>query len=228
MIILQERDREILKFCYEQQFITIEHVMLGFFEGRYKDASRRLGQLAQAKFLKEEDSGFLVSKQKFYRLTKLGRHAAESSCANFIPQKRFLAHSTLMHDSFVSLVRIRLSELWDATWIPESAAKKYELSEVPDGIVLFESGKQVAIEVENSIKGRQRFESRLHAWKNTQITLVLYIATSEALDSTLRSYLKSAPAKPHFGLTTWERLKSSTPVLWSPNGSIQAFTRKKL
>lgn len=160
------------------------------------------------------------------RITRLGIACLQQTYPTSVPQVKRIAPATLIHDAIVTSVRLRFKELWDGSWIPERLLKKTEFPQIPDGLVLFESGKRIAIEVENSLKGKQRFLSLMDRWKDTSISLVLYIATQAELAEVIRTYIQAGPKKPLFGLTTWEQLREQTPRPFSTHGELDLFSRR--
>src|SRR6185436_9468757 len=93
------------------------------------------------------------------------------------------------HDWNVTENRLRLCELFDATWIPEKALKTHTLKKIPDGILLFQSGKRIAVEVENSIKAKDRYQQMWREWEQHDFVLVLYIATTDAVYRSLEKQM---------------------------------------
>ncbi len=100
---------------------------------------------------------------------------------------------TLVHDAIVTSVRLRLSYFWDGSWIPERVIKQDEYPQIPDGLLVFQSGKKVAVEVENSPKDKTRFFQNMERWRKTDFKLVLFVATTTALVARIEGYLKEGP-----------------------------------
>lgn len=225
---LQERDMEILKCCYEQQFLTIEQIEEHYFKSTHSNKAReRVSELSKAGLVRSENSS-LATIKKVVRLTRAGQRLAAAHAALEVPQSRRLDLATLMHDSIVTSVRLRLSQLWDARWIPERALKdKYEI--IPDGIVQFESGFNVAVEIENSIKGRSRFLKLIDTWAKVEsISLVLYVATTRQLERLIQGYLRERPSEKLFAVVAWDDLKTGVPSAQSPAGALPIFDRRTL
>lgn len=223
MVELQERDKTLLRICYEQQFITAADAAKYIFEDRYKVAWRRLASLRKAQLLKSE---LVHDRVLIFRVTKLGQSAAEESGALPVPQLNRVAPERVNHDRLVTLVRLRLAELWDAKFISEQALEKE--AELPDGVLEFASGKKIALEVEASLKGRTRFLKRLRYLGDKGYYLILYVASTEHLFDALQQYLKDSDVRCHVGLTVWSKLESSTPLLWSKVAPLKAFDRRAL
>lgn len=228
MIQLQSRDREILSLCYEHQFLLMEHVSVFFKEKGERRAYERVQELEGAGLLRREPS-LIFGSSRVIRLTKLGVDTVRGTYAVPIPQIKRLNLTTLQHDAIVTSVRLRLKEVWDGAWVPERLLKKAEFPEVPDGLVVFPSGRRLAIEVENSLKGKARFLGLLNRWSASQAFLILYIATTPRLFETLKGYIGEGPKSPKspvFGLVQWDDLRDGVPHSFSAHGALDLFTRR--
>ncbi len=224
---LQTRDKKILSLCYQQQFILTEHVVHLFENRSYRETRRRLQELVKSGFLFKESTPVL-GKKPLLRLTSLGIKIAATETSTLITQKRVLKAAELSHDAVVTSVRVRLEAIWnDARFVSEHLIKHSQLPQIPDGIFYFPSGKGIAIEVENSDKGRSRFLRLLERWNEVQeVILILYIATGEALFASLQKYLSSASNKQPTALVLWPALQEGLPLVWTPRGQIALFERK--
>jgi len=192
----------------------------------------RIQELEQAGLLQKERV-LACNRQKLIRLTRSGIKYVEGSFLARIPQFKRPSLETLIHDAMVTSVRLRLREFWDGSWLPEGLLKKKEYPHIPDGIVLFSSGKRIAIEVENSLKGKSRFIKLLEQWANgssTPVSMVLYVATTPTLQKLIRGYLEEAHQKgiqkPIFGLVLWETLRTEAPRPFSAHGELELFSRR--
>jgi hypothetical protein len=226
MIILQERDRKILKLCYEQQFLMTDHVEKYFSNASYRACRMRVQELVEGSFLREELTSTL-GRKPIYRTTKTGTIIAlENGATPHTPIKN-LQLATLVHDAIVTSVRQRLEDYWDAQFICERAIKGNEYKQIPDGIFFFKSGKGIAIEVENSDKGRSRFIRLLSRWKEVPgILFVLYVATNDFLFESIKKHLKQAPTEQPMGVVHWNQLKQSTPAVWTQRGEVRLFDKR--
>jgi hypothetical protein len=204
-----------------------EHVLHLFENRSYRETRRRLQELVKSGFLFEQGNSVL-GRKPLLRLTSLGAKIAASETATLITQKRVLKTPELSHDAIVTSARIRLESIWsEARFVPEHLIKHSQLPQIPDGIFYFQSGKGIAIEVENSDKGRSRFLRLLERWNDVQeVILVLYIATNEALFACLKKYLSSATIKQPTALVLWAELQEGLPLVWTPRGLLPLFERK--
>ena len=227
VIEIQERDKKILKLCYEQNFLLSEHISDHFFQSDSKLAARRIKKLQESGYIRYGAHPF-DRKRNLIRISRLGKMIASSMSPIEFPYCNAISKYTLAHAALVTSVRLRLEKIWDGVWIPEMALKQLDTVEVPDGVFLFKSGTRVAIEVENSIKGKSRFLKRLAAWREEDEEIVLYVATSEEIYRYLKDYLQHAPVKPLFALVLWDELKTGQPVAWSAQGELGIFLRREL
>lgn len=222
---LQPRDREILRCCYEQQFLMYEQIER-FFSAN--NANRRILKLKQAGLLYSDKSAALL-KQHLLRLTPAGLSIARGESPYDVPQSKKVDLLTLTHDRIVTDVRLRLRELWDGIWIPERALKdKY--TRIPDGLFQFDdTGKTVAVEIENSTKGQARFLTIMNEWARAEgVHIVLYIATTKRVFEAINKLFSSAPHRPAFALVSYDAFMSTTALCHSPRGALDLFTRRTL
>lgn len=228
-VILQTRDLELLRICYEQQFLVYEQVEKYLFkEVSSRIARRRILKLKSAGLLRREEQN-AFSLKHVLRVTKEGQKLAESLSPFCIPQSKKTDLATFNHDRIVTDVRLRLSEFWDGVWTPEKALKdKYPI--IPDGLFQFEkTGTAVALEIENSLKGKTRFLELLKEWQRVDsILLVIFIATDQKIFNAIKNHLEHAPAKPAFGLIELNSFLSASPKLYSSRGTLDVFSKREL
>jgi len=228
MIELQTRDLLLINLTYEQQFLCVGQAH----EFVYRDMEKRRKQtrileLERAGFIRRE-RGLGYDRAGIIRLTQSGIKLAENDRAERIPQLRSLSIQTLLHDSIVTAVRLRLAQLWTATWIPERLIKGDSFAYVPDGMLVFASGSIVAVEIENSPKGPKRFREVQERWRSNPVKLCLYVASSVVMYRIVKKYMESGPKDLAFGLVNWRELEKGTPYVWMPQGNIDIFSRREL
>lgn len=224
-VVLQERDREIINICYEQMFISVAQVQRYFFKSADKRRAReRVLELAR--------SGY-VSRTKVYgetpnsllQLTRDGYSLAEKRNLLSLRYISKINFRTIEHDLRLIDIRFRLAEKWtNYRWVPERAIRRAEYPEVPDALCLFKSGKTIAIELENSAKGEDRIIKLLSRWRTTNISLVLYFATSDEVFRKYQKILSSHDFDAAIGLIDLNEFLTSFPTAWSKNGPIRIFT----
>ena len=228
MIELQSRDRHLINLTYEQQFLGVAQAHEFILSGMVlREKQRRIQELERAGFIRRERS-LGCDRSGIIRLTKSGIKLAEINRTERIPQLRKISIQTLHHDSIVTAVRLRLAQLWNATWIPERLIKADDYPQVPDGILVFPSGTTLAIEVENSPKGPKRFREIQERWRSNPIKLCLYVASSDVMFRIVKNYLELGPKDLPFGLVNWSDLEKGTPPVWMPQGEIEILSRREL
>lgn len=213
-IQITQRDREILRLCLEQKFLTFEHVESFFPESSTKNlTSRRVGILKDSGIIKILASNVL-KRQYIMTLTSFGETVARQDYAieldtNLKPQR-----STLVHDSIVTSVRLKFGCLFpDSKWMPERAIKPMDLDYLPDGIVEMLCGERIAIEVENSIKWYARYHALMRKdWSELPFDKVLFVATSEKIATSIERCISSAPERPIFGVMRLSELLNNNPI----------------
>ncbi len=228
MVKLQARDIEILKLCYEQQFVLRSHVE-SFYQGSCakRESQRRLQELCELKLLRRELVP--VFEQPAYRVTKTGAMMAESSSATFVRSAARLLLTTSVHDAKVTSVRLRISKLWNANFTPERALKENDLYEIPDGVFTFASGVNVALELENSVKSRSRLVKLCGRWNSIQsINLVLYVAATAAIEKTVKVAVTAAQSTKPIGVIHYDKLFTDSPAVWTVKGESFWFSRREL
>ncbi len=223
---LQQRDKDILTLCYEQRFLLIKHISQYYFKSNYSEAKRRVRELKKANLLRE--AGARLGRNKVLELTKEGRKLADSY-SRIGPLPRYdLDPATLEHNAYVTEARLLIQKRWEGHWVPEHALRVENPREIPDGIFIFEETENEAIiEVENSLKGRKRFESRIRSWFHGRKTvLVIFIATSNEIYNNLARFLEKAPERPAHIVMTLEDLNTEEPGGWSPHiGDVAPFKK---
>jgi len=226
---IQERDQRLLRVIYEQQFVLMSQIERWFFgKQSARRARQRIQVLSEAGWLQRVESP-LIKHARIIRLTKSGVSIAETDRVERIPQTRTLDVSTLLHDSIVTSVRLRLEELWDAFWVPERLIKAEQFSHIPDGLVIFDASRlQVAVEVENSPKGPKRFHEIQQRWRGSKVELILYVASSPTMFRIVQNYLKTGPQDLPFALVLWSELEAGVPHAWTVAGEIDVFSRRDL
>lgn len=222
---LQQRDKDILRCCYEQQFLVYEQIERFFSKS---NANRRIVKLKRAGLIYSDKTTALL-KQHLIRLTETGKAIARAESPFDVPQSKKVDLATLTHDRIVTDVRLRLRELWDGVWVPERSLKD-QYTRIPDGLFQFTAtATTIAVEIENSIKGRGRFAAIMNEWARTDsIELVLYVATCKKVFDAIEKLFKAAPNRPVFALVDFQSFMSGQPLCRSPRGELDLFSRRQL
>ncbi len=225
--VIQKRDEDLMRSIFEEQFLELKTVSKYFFGGSFRGASRRIRKLVNLRLLKYEVLS-LSGKPKVVRLSINGLRVVRGVSPFEVRQKRKVSLSTFTHDSMVSETRLRLCSVFDATWIPEKAMKIHAFKKIPDGIVLFRSGKRIAVELENSIKGKSRYEEMWREWENHDFILVLYVATTVVVYRALQARIKNfQTTKVRFGLILFDALVGGAETVWTPRSEFPLFARRE-
>ena len=213
-IELQPRDREILRVCYEQGFLIPEHIEKFFFTGKSNQSAReRVLELEKAGFISRPDSP-IFGRRRIIRLTEIGECIAIEGHSLEVNYLRRLVPSNLMHDATVTALSLRLKQLFNGDWIPEKAIKAIDTPRIPDGLFVLASGDSVALELENSAKGKARFLRMLKTWmQNPGADFLLFVATTDALKQMIKRYLELLPGTQKIGVILWSELRISTPAI---------------
>jgi len=231
-VVIQERDRGLLRCCYEQQFLLMEQVARYFFGGGNRSASyRRIKKLESGGLLRRERHSVLGGRE-IIRLTRQGIELAQTLSPALVPQLGKVPLATLAHDALVASVRLRLEELWTGTWVSERALKPESFEQVPDGLFIFPSGKKVAVEVETSPKGKARLMDHLASWARKQngerLFLVLYITPDPGIERLLRRCIEESASQVPIAVVSWPELDTNMPLAWTVKGEIDLFSRKEI
>ena len=226
MIQIQGRDLEILRLCYEQQFLLSQQIESYFFETKTpQNARRRLRELEAAGLIIR--STLQLSTQKaLIRLSAKGLKFIEGSHPFLVPQVKKVDLRTFHHDAHVTEVRLRLLQFWEGIWIPERALKSEDFPQIPDGVIELTSGKRVAVEVENSVKGIKRFHRNLERWLKVEVNLILFVPTSSSLEALVHKYLSSFRSSIPAGCVTVSQLKERSPLIWTREGNLSLLSRR--
>jgi DNA-binding Lrp family transcriptional regulator len=225
---LQERDLRILAFLYEQQMASVEVIQSGFFKGVHRsEAYRRVKELEDAKYLRRVRA-YQGCRDQVLVLTRRGVESAREVSRFEIAYRPRINAMTLAHDMIVNHVRIRFAELWPGSpWVPEKVLRaKHGRDPAPDaaigdGLIEHPMNKSVcALEIENTLKAKERYWRIWNNWDRIEsVGVVVYIATSEALERRLQAYLQEYDPKYPICLTTFQKLLRDPPEpIWTMRG----------
>ena len=225
---LEPRDEKIMRVIYEEQFLLLKTISKYFFRDSFQSASVRILKLIQLKLLRYEILN-LPNQPKVARLTPNGVRHSKSISPFSIPQKKKVALSTFTHDALLSITRLELINSFDAQWVPEKAMKAQDFKKIPDGILLFASGRRIAVELENTVKGAKRYEQMWREWEAHDFFLVLYVATTDVVYRALERRMNLfQSSKLRLGLITLEGLThAKKPHVWTPRGLFPLFDQRQ-
>jgi|GEM_PF-1608214 len=212
---LQLRDCLVLRTCAEQRFLWSEHIEEHFFDGCSKQAARkRIAELIEAGYLcREWQHG--ASRQSLIRATPKTLELLRSELkdkARALPHPRTrIDLNTLAHDALVTHTRLALERRLPGFWVPEFALKSWELASIPDGIFFLENGERWIVEVENSLKSKERLRRLWSYWsEHRESEHVLYVSTTIAIHHTLTRYMDELGPFPKIELLCLANLRSKS------------------
>lgn len=215
---IRDRDLRVLRLAYDHGFVLSRHAELYF--ANYSNTRRRLSILEATGLISQKPSP-IWAKEKLIVLTHVGRMVAETKLAYRIKYPVRIRPGRLLHDAALIQARQRLDKLWHGRFIPEALLPHDQ--DLPDGAYVFDSGRKFYLELENTVKGSDRFIGRLR--RLTDATAVLYVATSTEVERSVRKRLSAVPEAPA-GVLLLEELAQENPMLWSYGNKLSLFHRK--
>lgn len=158
IMLLTDRDVEILKFINEFGFCEMPQIEKKF--GLKKPRSYKvIKRLVDARFLMHQY--ILRNRHGVYRLTREGADLTD------LPMMKYISLGSYLHQLTVVDVYLRLMQQYpDAIWISERRLKRDKFLEngfcrhghVADGMMIFPPEKKIAVEVELTMKGKDRLD----------------------------------------------------------------------
>ena len=226
-IQMTDRDKQILRLCLEQKFLTFGHVESFFPERAAKfSASKRIAALRDAGMIRVDPS-HVLQRHLIVTLTRYGEVLAGDGCPIELDMGLKAQRSTLDHDAIVTSARLSFSTLFPGSkWLPERAIKPMKLDYLPDGIVELTSGERIAIEVENSIKWKARYHALMYKnWADLpRFDKVLFIATNDKIAAAIGQCLSASPEHPTFGVMKVTDLKNGQTNFVTKNRVIMTLS----
>lgn len=221
-MILQKRDWEILKICYEHHFLLMKQVERFFFKGKHPQKARqRILELGKAGLVERVPTEILgISNRLMIRLTQLGIKTVRSQYTYDIYQPKRINLSIQEHDAYLISVRLRLLEIWQATWIRGSVLGDDIYKVKPDGVIHLSSGKSVVIEVESKVQPHEKLLQHFGRHASSDFFLILYVASYEELFKHLKNNLDKNPVQAPIGIISFKTLLSDAPIFWCQKGEI--------
>jgi len=202
-------------------FLTHQQIKRHLFAGTH---DRRIRE----RLLELESAGYLKRvKHEILGATPLIRPTAKAQKLFDLKNRSTLDWNRVAHDALVTSVRLRLTELWDGTWVPESRLKGKSFKRIPDGLFVFSTGRQVAIEVEHTPKSYRRYEQIFSYWEETPVAFVLYVAATASITTTLKRAAEQSPNAPIL-IIEWAKLEHGAPSVWSRGGPASIFDRRSI
>src|SRR3989338_3243208 len=195
---LTDRDIEILRFINDCGYCVTPH-LTNFLSVKRARTYQLMRRLVQRKFVIKEH--LLQGHPALYYLTSKG--------ANFtdLPPIEYVSLGTYRHQIIMINVALKLMRVHpEAIWISERHLKHDKCYDgigkrghVADGLLLFPDNRQIAIEVELSVKGRQRIEGIIKSYASQfDIKEVWYFCSQSAYNAlsglaAKKTYIKLFP-----------------------------------
>lgn len=236
MIRIQERDRRILRACYEQRFLTMDHIIQEFYRGRHQsEAYRRIKELETEKYIRRE-MPYLGDHKRFIRLTERGLDIAMQASHWEIPKGDRLNPNFIEHDSLVTFVRFRLEQYWDGEWVPRTVLESGQLEfaskrEACDGAWCFPSGKWVAVELECIARRSANYAALIDRWANQSDlpALVLFVCAHSAVHERVKEALERSHSARRmvFASVLFKDFQTDPDAkAWTIRGDVTLFNRR--
>ena len=168
-IRITDRDIEILNFINDFGFCEMPQLQARFNLRKPKNYML-INRLIKVGLVKHER--LFYGRHGLYRLTRKGAQYTE------LPPLNKIILGNYKHDVKLMEVYLKLRALYpDAQWISERKLKREKYIDgvgkkghLPDGILIFSDGKEVAIEVELTAKDRARVE-RILKWYTSKLDI---------------------------------------------------------
>jgi len=184
---LQARDIQMFRFMHEQGYLAHSHIKSAFWETCSEDAGacyHRLDKLVLAGYLAKETG--VKKKFSVYRLREKGygellQRGLQNSMSLF--KLNGYHRANMDHDLKVTNLRIFFRKHGLDGWTSERVLRERDYYlHVPDGL-LNVYGERIAIELENSTKGRKRYEALFRNYQaSTAYSRVFMILNTEIMD----------------------------------------------
>lgn len=183
IMLITDRDRKILKFINEFGYSEMPQIqrMFGLSKSRGYKVVKRL-----------VDAGLVVHEyilrncHGIYRLTREGAECTD------LPMLRNVSLGGYVHQLTVVDVYLRLMQRYpDATWISERRLKRNKFLEkgfcrhghIADGMLIFPDSKKIAIEVELTMKEKDRLDNIIRKYAlDSTIDGVWYYCSPEIVN----------------------------------------------
>lgn len=185
-LIVQERDIQLMDYCLDQKFLTMEQVAKKFFEP--KEGAKYPLHTAYRRVLTLQRFGLVKlvayepGQKKGVQTTKLGEQELENQGMAPLPVCN-INYATAEHDRRVTDVRILFEELGIvSSWKSDRYLKSQTGSRrVPDAIFRLKKEHEVALEVEIAWKGKERYEAIFSHYRRKpfgDVKLLFYICNT--------------------------------------------------
>lgn len=189
---LTERDLAILQFINDFGFCEMPHLdrRFGLKKPRNYQVVNRL-----------VEAGLVAHERVFHGRHGIYRLSAKGASYTDLPALQRVALGNYHHDVMLIDVYLKLRTLHpEATWLSERHLKRDKFLDgvgkhghLSDGVLVFPEGNQIAIEVELSLKGKNRLERILKGYGGDFSMKEVWYYCSEGVAASVRSLAASMP-----------------------------------
>lgn len=183
VMLLTNRDMEIMRFINDFGFCEMPQIERRF--GLNKPRSYKVvKRLINAGLVLHEY--VLRNRHGIYRLTREGAECTD------LPMLKYVSLGSYIHQLTVIDVHLKLMQRFpEADWVSERRLRRDKFlsgrfdrfGHVADGILLFSDGKRIAIEVELTMKGKDRLGKIIRGYVlDRSISGVWYYCASDIVD----------------------------------------------
>lgn len=178
LIILTNRDFEIIKFILEMKYSSVEDIHHRFFKINYLGMESLTNRAAYRRLQLLEENGYLISARNFIVNEKIYLATPKSYylLMNNSPSEVFISyplkkidHRTFDHDHMLVQIRQKLESTEKVnSWMSDRYLKfKTEFNDlsslniVPDAVYKTIDGQKVALELELTLKSKERYRTKI-------------------------------------------------------------------
>lgn len=178
LMIVTNRDFEIIKFILEMKYSSVEDIYQRFFKINFLGMESLTNRAAYRRLQLLEENGYLISARNFTVNEKIYLATPKSYylMMNISPSELFISyplkkidHRTFDHDHMLVQIRQKLESTEKVTlWMSDRYLKsKTEFNElnslniVPDAIYTTTDGQKVALELELTLKSKERYRTKI-------------------------------------------------------------------
>ncbi len=191
-VVITERDIEIFTYLNEQKYMMANQIYSAFWpdsEVRSGTARQRLSKLVDAGFIRTLDVQKAKSeKVRLFLLTAEGIDVLkEKGLDRGFGEIGDINQYTIEHTLKLATLRCLFRDFKGVKWLSERVVRKEEHDRefFPDAVIEV-SGQRIAIELENSFRERERYETRFAKYSRlNDFTLVIYILSWHMVKSWL-------------------------------------------
>lgn len=178
LMILTNRDFEIIKFILEMKYSSVEDIYQRFFKINFLGMESLTNRAAYRRLQLLEENAYLISARNFTVNEKIYLATPKSYyfMLNNSPSELFISyplkkidHRTFDHDHMLVQIRQKLEASekvnnWMSDRYLKSKTEFNELSSlniVPDGVYTATDGQRVALELELTLKSKERYRAKI-------------------------------------------------------------------